>query len=119
MPTKIEKDAISGQMTTGHEWDGLKELNTPLPRWWLWTLYATIAFALVWVLLYPAFPGTGWKGLTGWTARGELPAQVAAERARIEPMLARLRAATPEQIAADAELRGFALAGGRGAFAQN
>ncbi len=119
MPTKIEKDAVSGQMTTGHEWDGLKELDTPMPRWWLWTLYATIAFAAVWVVLYPAFPGTGWKGLTGWTARGDLPAQVATERARMEPMLARLREATPEQIAADPELRGFALAGGRGAFAQN
>ena len=119
MPTKIEKDAISGQMTTGHEWDGLKELNTPLPRWWLWTLYATIVFSLAWVLLYPAIPGTGWKGITGWTARGELPAQVAAERARIEPMMARLREATPEQIAADPGLRAFALAGGRGAFAQN
>ena len=50
--------------------------------------------------------------------RRELPAQVATERARIEPMLARLREATPEQVAADPELRGFALAGGRGAFAQ-
>ena len=45
MPTKIEKDSLSGQNTTGHEWDGLKELNTPLPKWWLWTFYATIAFA--------------------------------------------------------------------------
>ena len=119
MPTKIEKDAVSGQMTTGHEWDGLTELNTPLPRWWLWVLYATILFALVWMVLYPSIPGTGWKGLTGWTARGDLPAQVAGERARIEPMMARLRAATPEAIAADPELRAFALAGGRGAFAQN
>lgn len=119
MPTKIEKDAISGQMTTGHEWDGLKELNTPLPKWWLWTFYATVAFALVWVVLYPALPVTGLTGVTGWTARGALPAEVAAERARIEPMMARLRAATPEQVAADPEMRAFALAGGRGAFAQN
>jgi cytochrome c oxidase cbb3-type subunit 3 len=119
MPTKIEKDSVSGQMTTGHEWDGLKELNTPLPKWWLYTFYATIAFALVWVVLYPALPITGATGLLGWTARGALPAQQAAERARIEPMMARLRAATPEQIAADPELRAFALAGGRVAFANN
>jgi cytochrome c oxidase cbb3-type subunit 3 len=119
MPTKIEKDSVSGQMTTGHEWDGLKELNTPLPKWWLYTFYACIAFALVWVVLYPALPITGATGLLGWTARGALPAQQAAERARIEPMLARLRAATPEQIAADPELRAFALAGGRIAFANN
>ena len=47
-------DQPTGQMTTGHEWDGIKELNTPLPRWWLWTFYASIAFALLWVVLYPA-----------------------------------------------------------------
>lgn len=119
MPTKIEKDSVSGQMTTGHEWDGIKELNTPMPRWWLYTWYACIAFSLVWVVLYPALPISGATGLLGWTARGALPAQQAAERARIEPMMARLRAATPEQIAADPELRGFALAGGRVAFANN
>ena len=76
-------DELSGVSTTGHEWDGLKELNTPLPRWWLWTLYATVIFSAVWVLLYPAFPGTGWKGLTGWTARGELPALKVGARIRI------------------------------------
>ncbi len=119
MPTKIEKDSVTGQMTTGHEWDGIKELNTPMPRWWLYTFYACIAFSLVWVVLYPALPITGATGLLNWTARGALPAQQAAERARIEPMMTRLRAATPEQIAADPELRGFALAGGRVAFANN
>jgi cytochrome c oxidase cbb3-type subunit III len=119
MPTKIEKDSISGQDTTGHEWDGLKELNTPLPRWWLYTFYACILFSAVWVVLYPAVPVWGWTGLTGWTARGALPEQMAAERARQEPMLARLRGISAEQIAADPELRGFALAGGRVGFANN
>lgn len=119
MPTKIEKDSITGQETTGHEWDGLKELNTPLPKWWLYTFYATIVFAAVWVVLYPAIPVQGWTGLTGWTARGALPAQMDAERARQAPMLARLREVTAEQIAADPELRGFALAGGRVGFANN
>ena len=46
MPTKIEKDVVTGQDTTGHEWDGLKELNTPLPKWWLYVFYATIAWAV-------------------------------------------------------------------------
>jgi len=119
MPTKIEKDSISGQETTGHEWDGLKELNTPLPKWWLYTFYATILFSAVWVVLYPAVPIWGWTGLTGWTARGALPVQMEAERTRQEPMLARLRAVSAEQIAADPELRAFALAGGRVGFANN
>ena len=48
VPTKIEKDIVTGQDTTGHEWDGLQELNTPLPKWWVYALYATIAWAAVW-----------------------------------------------------------------------
>ncbi|MCS6891717.1 MAG: cytochrome-c oxidase, cbb3-type subunit III [Rhodovarius sp.] len=119
MPTKIEKDALTGRETTGHEWDGLKELNTPLPSWWLYTFYATIAFSVLWMILYPALPLPGATGLTGWTARGALSGELEAARARTEPMMARLRAATPEQIAADPELRAFALAGGRIAFANH
>ena len=117
MPTKIEKDAVTGQETTGHEWDGVKELNNPLPKWWLWTFYATIVFALVWVVVYPSLPG--WKGTSGWVAREAVVADVAAAQAANAPMMARLREATPAQIAAEPELRGFALAGGRVAFANN
>ncbi|PHK94644.1 cytochrome-c oxidase, cbb3-type subunit III [Pseudoroseomonas rhizosphaerae] len=119
MPTKIEKDAVSGRDTTGHEWDGIKELNTPLPRWWLYTFYATIVFALVWVVLYPALPIRGATGLTGWTARGAIVGEMAERANQQAPMLDALRAATPQQILADANLRGFALAGGRMAFANN
>ena len=46
MPTKIEKDAVTGTMTTGHEWDGIRELNTPLPKWWLWVFYASIVWSI-------------------------------------------------------------------------
>ena len=49
-----ERDEVTGIETTGHEWDGIKELNNPLPRWWLYLLYATIVFALVWWVLFPA-----------------------------------------------------------------
>jgi cytochrome c oxidase cbb3-type subunit III len=119
MPTKIEKDALTGTMTTGHEWDGLKELNTPLPKWWLYLLYATIVFGLVWIVLYPAFPIRGATGLTGWVAREAIGPEVAAANARMAPMMNRIREATPEQIAADPALRSFAMAGGRIAFANN
>lgn len=115
MPTKIEKDTVSGQDTTGHEWDGLKELNTPLPKWWLYTFYATIVWALVWVVVYPSVPF--WRGTSGWIAREAIVGEVEAANARNAPMMARLREATPAQIAADPELRSFALAGGRVAFA--
>jgi cytochrome c oxidase cbb3-type subunit 3 len=119
MPTKVEKDSITGRETTGHEWDGLKELDTPLPKWWLYVFYATILFSLVWVALYPALPFSGATGVTGWTARGALGPELEAERAAREPMLAKLRAATPAEVAADPQLRAFALAGGRIAFANN
>ncbi len=74
MPTKIEKDAISGRETTGHEWDGIKELDTPLPRWWLTVLYATIVFAVVWCVLYPSVPlgRSYFHGLLGYSQRDEL-----------------------------------------------
>lgn len=119
MPTKIEKDALTGTDTTGHEWDGLKELNTPLPKWWLYVLYATIAFAAVWVVLYPALPIRGATGMTGWIAREAVVQDVRASQERMGPMLARIRAATPQAIAADPELRAFAVAGGRTAFGNN
>lgn len=119
MPTKVEKDSVTGRETTGHEWDGLKELDTPLPKWWLYVFYATIAFAIVWAVIYPAIPMTGARGLSGWTARGAIGPELEAERVAREPMLAKLRAATPAQIAADPTLRAYALAGGRIAFANN
>ncbi len=100
MPTKIEKDSLSGQNTTGHEWDGLKELNTPLPKWWLWTFYACIAFSLVWVVIYPALPIPGATGTSGWIAREAVVRDVQEAEARMAPMMNRLRAATPAQIAA-------------------
>jgi cytochrome c oxidase cbb3-type subunit 3 len=119
MPTKIEKDALTGTDTTGHEWDGLKELNTPLPKWWLYVMYATIVFSAVWVVLYPAFPFKGATGITGWVAREAVTQEVAVANARMAPMMNRIREATPDQIAANPELRSFAMAGGRIAFANN
>ncbi len=110
-------DAVTGRTTTGHEWDGIRELNTPLPKWWLYTFYACIAFAVVWVVLYPALPFTGATGLLGHTTRGDAARDRAEQVAAAEPMLARLRAATPAQILADPDLRAYAMAGGRVAFA--
>lgn len=121
MPTKIEKDAVTGTMTTGHEWDGIKELNTPLPKWWLYVLYATIVWSALWALLYPSFPGlTGhFRGLLGWSMRQEITEQMAAARAEQAPFLDRIRAVPLEQIRNDPELLAYAMAGGRVAFAEN
>ncbi|MEM9371878.1 MAG: cbb3-type cytochrome c oxidase N-terminal domain-containing protein, partial [Pseudomonadota bacterium] len=69
-----EHDDVTGTETTGHDWDGIKELDTPLPRWWLWTLYATIVWGIGYTIAYPAWPVvTGaTKGLLGYSSRGEL-----------------------------------------------
>jgi cytochrome c oxidase cbb3-type subunit 3 len=66
-----ETDALTGTETTGHEWDGIKELNTPLPRWWLWVFYATIIWAIGYYIAYPAWPSlSGYtKGVLGYSAR--------------------------------------------------
>lgn len=119
MATKVEKDALSGTDTTGHEWDGLKELNTPLPKWWLYTFYACIAFSLVWMVLYPSLPIPGATGTLGWIARERVQDEVDAAQRQMGPMLARMRDATPAQIVANDELRRFAMAGGRVLFANN
>ena len=87
-------DQPTGTETVGHEWDGIEELNTPLPRWWLWTFYATIAFALVWVVIYPALPIPGATGTSGWIAREAVVRDVQQAEARMAPMMSRLRAAT-------------------------
>jgi cytochrome c oxidase cbb3-type subunit III len=121
MPTKIEKDIISGTDTTGHEWDGIKELNTPLPKWWLYTFYASILFAFVYVILYPAIPlgGSHTSGVLGWSKRAELDGQIAAARARQADFIKRINAATFAVIRSDNDLLNFALTGGRAAFADN
>jgi cytochrome c oxidase cbb3-type subunit 3 len=121
VPTKIEKDALTGKETTGHEWDGIRELNTPLPKWWLYILYATIAWSAVWAILYPSFPGLSghWRGTTGWTQRAAIAEQMAAVEAERAPMLERIRTAALDEIRRDPGLLQYAMAGGRVAFADN
>lgn len=114
-------DQITGVETTGHSWDGIKELNNPLPRWWLWTFYATIVFALVYTVLYPAWPmvNSATTGLLGWSSRGDLGAELAAANAARAGQLEKISALSVEEIAADPDLRTVAIAGGRAAFKVN
>ena len=118
---KIQVDPVTGQTTTGHEWDGIRELNTPLPRWWLWTFYACILFAVGYWVVYPAWPGiTGFThGLWGQSSRGDVAADVAAIQAQRAVTEAGLKDATVAQIAADKKLLSLALAHGKAAFAEN
>ncbi len=121
MPTKIEKDEISGQETTGHEWDGIKELNTPLPKWWLYTFYACIAFSFVYVILYPAIPGFSGHtaGVLGYNSRVDVEQKIAAARAEQAGQWDAIAAAELSEIAGDPDRMTFAQTGGRAAFADN
>jgi cytochrome c oxidase cbb3-type subunit 3 len=121
MPTQIEKDTLSGTDTTGHEWDGVKELNTPLPTWWVYTFYATIVFAVVYCVLYPSWPwvNSHTQGLLGYTARSELTQELAAQAKARASFVDRIRAASLADIRKDPELLAFAMAGGRSAFQTN
>ncbi|ODT51018.1 cytochrome-c oxidase, cbb3-type subunit III [Devosia sp. 63-57] len=118
---KPEKDEITGQHTTGHEWDGIRELTTPVPNWWLLTWFASIAVALLYVVFFPSFAVPGWvvPGALGNSARNEL----AAETSRIAQSQAGTRAALLEtpitDLAGNADLYAFAWSGGRAAFAVN
>ena len=51
----VEKDEFTGTNTTGHEWDGIKELDTPMPRWWLYMFYITIVWWLIYLIVYQGF----------------------------------------------------------------
>jgi hypothetical protein len=75
---KREIDEFSGVETTGHEWDGIKELNNPLPRWWLWTFYATIVWAIGYTIAYPAWPlvNSATQGVLGYSSRAELHQEI-------------------------------------------
>ena len=121
MPTKVEKDSVTGTETTGHEWDGIKELNTPLPKWWLYIFYATIAWSVVYMIWMPSVPWINgyFGGLSEYSQRAEVEESLAAARERQSVFLDRMADLTPQEIADDPELLTVALAGGEAAYADN
>ncbi|MEL6259248.1 MAG: cytochrome-c oxidase, cbb3-type subunit III [Pseudomonadota bacterium] len=117
-------DAYSGIETTGHEWDGIKELNNPLPRWWLIIWYATIAFSVVYMVLMPALPalpglGVNTQGLRGHSDRINVVAELDALQAERAEGKAKLVTASLEEIESDLNLQQFARAMGESAFGDN
>jgi cytochrome c oxidase cbb3-type subunit 3 len=121
VPTKIEKDIVTGRDTTGHEWDGLKELNTPLPKWWIYVLYATVVWAAVLIVLYPSVPGiTGYfHGVLGYSQRTAVGDDVLAVAARRADTMDRIKALSFADIRKDPALVAAANTAGRIAFANN
>ena len=118
MSDKSRIDEPTGTSTVGHEWDGIEELNTPLPRWWLWTFYATIAWAAVYVVLFPAWPmvNSATRGVLEWSSRGDLKAELAAQDAKRAPIAKAIAATSITDLAAKPELLEAAIQGGSAAF---
>lgn len=111
-------DEISGVETTDHEWDGIRELNNPLPRWWLWTFYACIIWALGYAIAYPSWPliSSATKGVLGYSSRADVEQDIAAAKAGQVQYLERIDAMEVADIINDDELSRFARAGGSSAF---
>jgi len=118
---KQDIDKVTGVETTGHEWDGLKELNNPLPRWWLIVWVVTIIWSIWYFVVYPAWPTPdgATKGTMGYTQAKELAQSQADIMARQSAYLDRFEQASYDDIMNDAELYQFAMAGGRAAFKEN
>ena len=118
---KPEIDEVSGVETTGHDWDGLQELNNPLPRWWVWVWLISIVWSIWYFVIYPAWPvpGGATEGTSGYTQYKELAESQAEIVARQAAYLERFEEASLEQIVNDPELYAFAVAGGASAFKDN
>ncbi|MBX9460517.1 MAG: cytochrome-c oxidase, cbb3-type subunit III [Brevundimonas sp.] len=116
-----ERDEHSGVETTGHEWDGIKELDNPLPRWWLWIFYGSIVVAIVYWVLMPAWPGLkGYTpGLMKQSDRVDVVEQLNALQAQRSQGEALLMSASLDQIERNPELQAHALAVGQSVFGDN
>ena len=116
--SKQDVDVETGVETTGHDWDGIKELNNPLPRWWLWCFLLTIVWGVGYSIAYPAWPliSGATTGLLGFSTRGE----VSAEIARVDQMNAALNTALAEvelaSLTDQPDLYRYAVAGGAAVF---
>lgn len=118
---KKKIDEVTGVETTGHEWDGIEELNMPLPKWWLNIFYATIVFSIIYMVLYPAWPllTSNTQGVLGYSSRADVYQAVEEHAAGQTEWRARLAETPVEEILEDPELLRFAMAGGASAFAVN
>lgn len=116
--SKNEIDDFSGVETTGHEWDGIKELNNPLPLWWLYTFYASIVFSIGYVIYYPAIPliSSVTQGISGITTRQLVEQELQAVQSANSAINSKIEAASFDEIRADDALNRFSIAGGKSTF---
>lgn len=119
-------DEYSGIETTGHEWDGIRELNNPSPRWWVWVFIVTIVWAIGYWYVYPAWPtfsGDGFRGGTqgsiNWTQYKQLEESQNEILSRRAENLEQFQKNSIEDVMKHPQLFAFAVAGGKSAFKEN
>lgn len=114
-------DQATGTSTVGHEWDGIEELDTPMPRWWLYIFYACIVFAIGYCIAYPAWPllTRATPGVLGWTSKGQLEAELTADQKAKAATFAAIDRLPVEDIEKNPTLKQAAIDGGRAAFRIN
>lgn len=115
-------DEVTGVETTGHVWDhDLRELNKPLPKWWLWVLYVTIVWAIGYWIVYPAWPTfTSYtKGYLGYSQRARVVEDITAAKKAQDKYRQDIAKTDIVNIKKNPELFEFALAGGSAAFGDN
>jgi cytochrome c oxidase cbb3-type subunit III len=114
-------DSVTGRSTTGHEWDGIKELNTPLPRWWILTFYATIVWAVGYWVVYPAWPlVSGYTaGVLHYTNRAAVTKDLADLAVIRGDSMKVLASASLAEIEKDPKLLAVSRALGKTVFADN
>ena len=101
--TKVTLKADGSVSDTGHEWDGLRELNNPLPRWWMWMFFLSCVFAIIYLVLYPGMGA--YEGKLGYTTQKEHDASVQKANAEIKPLYEKYMGMKIEQVAADPQAR--------------
>ena len=116
-----QQDPVTGVDTTGHDWDGIKELNNPLPRWWLWTFYLTIIWGIGYTIAYPAWPlvNQATSGLLGYSIRASVAEDIAAVDERNAGVIAALAEADLTSLATDDPAYQYGVAGGAAVFRAN
>jgi len=111
-------DELTGESTTGHSYDGIEELNTPLPRWWLWTFYATIVWGIGYTIAFPAWPllSGATAGILGYSTRGEVAEDIAAHEAANAELAGQLVAMDLAEFDPQSDLHRYAFSRGGSVF---
>ncbi|MEO1703420.1 MAG: cytochrome-c oxidase, cbb3-type subunit III [Pseudomonadota bacterium] len=115
---KPRVDELTGHETMGHDFDGIEELNTPMPRWWLTTFYITIVWGIAYTIAYPAWPmiSGATAGLLGYSTRAEVAAQIEEHAAANSELVAQLLDVDLTNFDPQSDLHRYAVARGGAVF---